>query len=242
MFSWSYRALSPAAASMFRLLGLHTGQDVSVEAAASLSGVPAGQARVLLAELTRAHLLTEHQPGRHASHDLLRAYAAEQAHAVEDEEARSAALGRYLDHYLHTAYVAATLIEPSFTPVELAPPRPGVVVGAFESAPDALSWFLAERGTLLAAVRLAAAEGFSTHTWRLAWTLTAFLLRRGLWSDQADDGSASLHSARRAGDAAGEAHALLRLAASAPGRAATMKPSAPFSITALAPIRRMRVE
>jgi hypothetical protein len=54
VFSWSYRALSGEAARMFRLLGLHPGPDISLAAAASLAAVQPGQARALLAELTRA--------------------------------------------------------------------------------------------------------------------------------------------------------------------------------------------
>ena len=38
---------------------------------------------------------------------------------------------------------------------------------------------------LLAAVDHAAATGFDTHTWQLAWTLTTFLDRRGHWHDRA---------------------------------------------------------
>src|SRR5262249_40168855 len=56
--SWSYRALSTEAARMFRLLGLHPGPDIPLAAAASLAAVRPERARVLLAELTRAHLLT----------------------------------------------------------------------------------------------------------------------------------------------------------------------------------------
>ncbi|HEU4423406.1 MAG TPA: BTAD domain-containing putative transcriptional regulator, partial [Pilimelia sp.] len=75
VFSWSYRALSPDAARLFRLLGIHPGPDISTPAAASLAGIPPDQARPLLAELARAHLITEHRPGRYAFHDLMRAYA-----------------------------------------------------------------------------------------------------------------------------------------------------------------------
>ena len=101
VFSWSYRALSAPAARMFRLLGLHPGPDVAVTAAASLAAVPPGQARALLAELTRAHLLAEHAPGRYAFHDLLRAYASELASAQECPADRASAVHRLLDHYLH---------------------------------------------------------------------------------------------------------------------------------------------
>ena len=86
VFSWSYRALSADAARLFRLLGLHPGPDISVAAAASLAAILLGQARALLAELARAHLLTEHRPGRYAFHDLLRAYATELAQADDSDE------------------------------------------------------------------------------------------------------------------------------------------------------------
>src|SRR6202035_4593365 len=93
VFSWSYRKLSPPAARMFRLLGLHQGPDISA-AAASLAGLPAGEARGALAELTRASLLTEDAAGRLSCHDLLRAYAAEQAADGERAAEREAARGR----------------------------------------------------------------------------------------------------------------------------------------------------
>ena len=89
MLSWSYRTLSEAAARLFRLLGLHPGPDLAAPAAASLAGVPLGQARRLLAELSGAHLLEERTPGRFAFHDLLRAYAVEQADESDTVEQRS---------------------------------------------------------------------------------------------------------------------------------------------------------
>jgi hypothetical protein len=79
VFSWSYQQLSPAAARMFCLLGLHPGPDITVPAAAGRAGVRLDQAGRALGQLTAACLLTEHTPGRYAFHDLLRAYAAEQA-------------------------------------------------------------------------------------------------------------------------------------------------------------------
>ncbi len=212
VFSWSYRALSAGAARLFRLLGLHPGPDITVGAAASLAGIAPDRARAMLAELISGHLLTEYRPGRYAFHDLLRAYATEQAHTHDDDGARRAAVGRVLDHSLHTAYAAATLIDPYFAPAALAPPQPGVVLRGPATAEEALSWFTAERATLLAAVPLAADAGFATHAWQLAWAVSTFLLRRGLWNDQAKTCHIGLDAARRAGDTAGEAHALLLLA------------------------------
>jgi DNA-binding IclR family transcriptional regulator len=75
VFSWSYTTLTPAAARLFRLLGLHPGPDTTAPATASLTALPLAQARRLLAELVRAGLLTETTPGRYGFHDLLAAYA-----------------------------------------------------------------------------------------------------------------------------------------------------------------------
>jgi tetratricopeptide (TPR) repeat protein len=151
-------------------------------------------------------------PGRYAFHDLLRAYATEQARDRDDDGARRAALGRLLDHWLHTACAAAALLDPFFAPVPQDTPLPGAVVGAPATAEEALRWFTAEQATLLAAVPLAAWSGLAGHAWRLAWALSTFLLRRGCWDDYTRACRASLDAARRAGDVAGEAHALLLLA------------------------------
>jgi len=48
VFSWSYHALSAGAARLFRLLGLHPGPDIPITGAASLAGIPPGQARTVL--------------------------------------------------------------------------------------------------------------------------------------------------------------------------------------------------
>jgi DNA-binding SARP family transcriptional activator/predicted negative regulator of RcsB-dependent stress response len=212
VFSWSYRALTSGAARVFRLLGLRPGAGITVSAAASLAGVPRDQARGSLAELTRAHLLSEPSPGRYTCHDLLRAYATEQAHAQDTPAERDAAVARLLDHYLYTARQAASLIEPYFPPLTLDPPRPGAVVDGLATAEDALDWFTAEQATLLAAVPFAAGHGCSASAWQLAWSLSHYLLRCGLWEEQAAACKTGLDAARAAGDAAGQAHCLHRLA------------------------------
>jgi hypothetical protein len=74
VLSWSYQVLSAPAARLFRLLGVHPGPDIDALACGALLE---GNVRPLLAELTAAHLLEEHEPGRYAFHDLLRVYARE---------------------------------------------------------------------------------------------------------------------------------------------------------------------
>jgi len=140
-------------------------------------------------------------------HDLLRAYATEQAQAQDSDRARHTALGRLLDHYLHTACTAALLLEPSLAPVIPVPPRPGVVLAGTATAEEALSWFTAEHAALVAGVPMAAGAGFGTHAWQLAWALTTFLLRLGRWDDQLLVQDIALAAAGRSNDLAGQAHA-----------------------------------
>jgi DNA-binding SARP family transcriptional activator len=185
VFGCSYRALNADAARLFRLVGLHPGADVSVAAAASLAGVPSGQARTLLAELSRAHLLTEHSPGRYNCHDLLFAYAAEQALAHDGPDVRDAAMRRVLDYYLHTAYACSKLTEAYPAPFTLAPPLPGVTIPDLATAADADEWLCAESCTLLTAVTMAAHAGLAGIAWQLAWALNSFQLRQGYWQDHA---------------------------------------------------------
>ena len=204
--SWSYRALSPDAAALFRQLGLHPGPDVSVAAAASLGGTSVAQAHRLLTELTDAHLATEQTLGRYALHDLLRAYAIEQAHSIDGEADRQAALLRMLDHYLHTAHAAARLLSPDRAPIAIDPPRAGVVLVDIANHDHALSWYASEYSVLLAAVTCAGTGRFDTHATQLAWSLTTFLDRRGLWHDRLVVQLSALAAADRLGDRPGQAH------------------------------------
>jgi tetratricopeptide (TPR) repeat protein len=171
VFSWSYRQLSGEGARMFRLLGLHAGPDISAPAAASLAAVDEPEGRRLLAELARAHLLAEHVPGRYALHDVLRAYATDQARNTDSQTERAAATGRVLDHYLHTARDAAAMVQASCGPIPLAPPRPGTAPEQFTGRERALAWFEAEYQVLLAAMPFAVNSGLDIYAWQISMVM-----------------------------------------------------------------------
>jgi len=201
VFSWSYQALSPAAAHLFRLLGLHPGPDVTPAAASALAGLPVHRVSRSLAELVRAHLIGEHTPGRYAFHDLLRMYAIEQSGLEPDGDA---AVRRLLDHLLHTAHTAVLLLEPERTAFDLDPPEPGAAVLRPAGHPEALAWFTAEYPVLLAAVRLAVTAGLDRRAWQLAWAMNTFMIRHGVWHELVDLQQTALGATRRLGDLAGE--------------------------------------
>ncbi|MBB5806173.1 DNA-binding SARP family transcriptional activator [Saccharothrix ecbatanensis] len=200
VFSWSYERLSPPAARMFLLLGVHAGREVSIPAAASLSGVPPREARRLMGELSRLHLISEQVPGRFALHDLVHACARDLAVAHEDQSGLRDAMRRVLDHYLHTANNADRLLYSQREEIAFADPAPGVVVPELTERADALAWFQIEHGSLMAAVGHAAAHGFDTHAWQLAWTTTAFARLRSFWHEQARCLEIALAAAKRLDD------------------------------------------
>jgi tetratricopeptide (TPR) repeat protein len=206
-FSWSYRALSAPAARMFRLLGLHPGPDQSAAAAASLGDLPEDQARSLLEQLADAHLLAEHRPGRFSCHDLLRAYAAEQARATDSEADLRRATHRMLDHYLHSARVADLLLSPRPSPVRLPSPRPGSVVAELADRTEALAWLTAEHQALLAVTAHAADTGFETHAWQIPLFLGSYFDTTAHWPDWAASQRIALTAAERIQDRAGQANA-----------------------------------
>ncbi|MEU8157140.1 BTAD domain-containing putative transcriptional regulator [Micromonospora sp. NPDC048986] len=202
--SWSYRTTSTEAARVFRLLGLHPGPDVSAAGAASLVGLPVNRVRPLLAELTRAHLIDEHAPGRYGFHDLLRAYAAELTRAEESAAETDAALRRMFGHYLHTGHAAAVVLDPHRDPIDLEPPVPLTIVHPVDTYEQAMAWFSTEHATLIATTMHATEHGFAAYGWQLTWTLISYLDRQGHWHDGLALRKAALVAAERRDDVAGQ--------------------------------------
>lgn len=210
VFSLSYRHLPDAAARMFRLLGLHPGPDISAPAAASLAGVTLASARTALRDLARASLIIENGPGRYTFHDLLRAYAAEQAADAADaaDAGETSATRRMLDHYLHTAHLAHRVLYPGRELISLPAAAGGVTPETVEGKAAALSWLEAEYQVLLKIVDLAAGAGLDDHAWQLPVVLWTYHNVCGHWHDGARLHRAALEAARRRGDLGGQASAL----------------------------------
>ena len=139
VLSWSYDRLSPGAARLFRLLGADPGPDSSAAAMAGLAGVPVADARPLVLELCRVHLIREVAPGRYTLLRVLRAYARDLLDREAAEE-RLCAIRRLLDHYLATADA-----------------------GDVPSEASARAWRDAERRSVEAAARSALRHGFADH-------------------------------------------------------------------------------
>ena len=209
--AWSVRHLDDEAARAFRLLGLHPGADFDTYAAAALTGTTLRQARWLLDRLARAHLIQPAGTGRYGMHDLLRAYAADQAADQDSEQERRAALSRLLDHYLATAAAAAgTLFRAD--PDQPALPQPAGPMPPVTSPAAALAWLDAQRSTLVAVAAHAADHGWPGHAIGLAATIFRYP-DVGNFTDAAAMHSHARRAAAQAGDRAAEAAALTMLGA-----------------------------
>jgi tetratricopeptide (TPR) repeat protein len=200
VFSWSCQDLSRRAAELFWLLGIHPGPDISLPAAASLAGTAPAETGAVMRELAALHLVKEHRPGRYILHDLVRAYAAEQAHAIIPASQRQDAIQRALDHYLHTARDADAKLSPLRHPIALAPPRDGTTPESLPGRRAVMNCFDAEHQVLLAVSALAPRAGFDTHAWQLPWTFASQLDRQGYWHDCAAVLDSALAAAQRLGD------------------------------------------
>ncbi|WP_250005088.1 BTAD domain-containing putative transcriptional regulator [Actinoplanes sp. M2I2] len=209
IFSWSYRALSPAAARLFRLLALHPGPDVTLPAAASLGGLSAGDARTVFGELARSRLITERRPGRYGAHDLIAAYARELMLDGESVAEREAAADRLLRYYRRVAYAANLFIN---APIDAEPVAYEGVVAEPRDDKEAAAWFTAERAELKAVIRQAIDRGRVYDAWQLELTVQGFYQREGWWHEWATVVGECLTAAEDGGDRAGAAEMLRSLA------------------------------
>ncbi|SPT49925.1 tetratricopeptide repeat protein [Actinomadura madurae] len=96
----SYRRLDPQQQRAFRLMAFAPGHDISTDSATALLDGDRFDARRLLADLARGHLLEAPAFDRWSMHDLIRLYGAEHSAAHSAADHRDQALARLIQHYL----------------------------------------------------------------------------------------------------------------------------------------------
>ncbi|WP_167978844.1 AfsR/SARP family transcriptional regulator [Lentzea indica] len=207
VFYASYRGLSPDAARLFRMFGVHPGCDVDAYSLAALAGTDLRTTRRLLDTLVRANLVDETTEQRYLQHDLLATYAAELTRATDTPAERTSALRRLLDHYLHTAARAVRFIAPTEVDHTGPPATPAPELQTYDAA---VRWLDAERANLIRAAEAAAPE-LPAYTTGLSRVLSWYL-DIGLYLDEAQrlQGKA-LETAREHGDLVAEGIALRTL-------------------------------
>ncbi|GAB3433018.1 AfsR/SARP family transcriptional regulator [Flindersiella endophytica] len=211
-FDWSYERLTPPVQRLFRRLGLVPGHDVTPESAAALTAADPEQTRWWLRSLANAHLVDRSGPQRYALHDLLRAYAAERAQAVETEPERESAIDRLLEWYLHNTVAAGKLLAPTSLYLPALSPAEGLPIIGPRDVAEAGAWLAAERRNLVAAVTEAATSGREEPAWLLADALRGYFEATGNRVDWITVAEAGMAAASAKGDAAARSAAASSLA------------------------------
>ena len=137
----SYQRLPDDLETLFRLLSVVPGGDVSQAAAAALMNLTEAAVRPRLMSLVRSHLIEQHVLNRWRMHDLVRLYSTELAAAAPQEA--DEAYGRVKDHYrqrLIAAFEWLSAVASAESQVVFS--RPGA----------AAEWFESERLTLMSFV------------------------------------------------------------------------------------------
>jgi hypothetical protein len=199
-FELSYQRLDADAALLFQLLPADPGPDVSTAAAAALAGFwPLGRARMVLGQLSRAHLVEAGNggAGRWRMHDLVRLYARQLSGT--DAGKREQAIDRLLAYYVNGAIGANSHMQA----------RVGTATPAwFTGREGALAWLDAEWPNLIAAVTMAAGTGRDQIAMNLSLAFSRYLSWRRRFDEWIAVMSISRDCARRQENHAYEAAVL----------------------------------
>jgi tetratricopeptide (TPR) repeat protein/transcriptional regulator with XRE-family HTH domain len=211
VFAWSYDALAPRDASLFRLLSLHPGTSFTASSVAALATMSEADAASGLERLTTAHLIDEVRLGRYRMHDLLQRFAAERTSVEDSASERSAATHRLLHWYLGTANAALQVISPCRAPVDLGSADTENISASFSDHVEAAQWCEDELVAMARATRIAAKNGDVFVATRLPIVLCDYFYRRKPWRMWLRPLQDSLAAATAAGDdfARGWMHNLL---------------------------------
>jgi tetratricopeptide (TPR) repeat protein len=189
---------------MFRLLPVNPGPNISAEAVEALAQLPLHDAALVLATLTRSHLI-EADIGR-SRRWRLSGFSRPLAHRLSDKYAeidqREQAQDRLLGYYLGMMDAANGFLQ---VPAGADPTT------QFADRDGAVAWLTEERANLTGAVRMAAATGRDHVAIRLSLLLAEYLAQQNEYGELLVITKLGLEMARRRGDREVEADALNNL-------------------------------
>lgn len=219
-FGFSYQELDDTQRTLFRRLGLHPGSRVGLHVAAALGGISAAEADRTLDVLVSHNLLEEPARHRYRMHDLLRDYAVQRVFLDDEPAVRAESRHRMLVYYAAAADRAADILQPHGR--GLTSRRydgPELSDGSVTDFPhiatvaDAQAWFEEEYLNLVAVTLHALDRRSYGFAARLPRAMAQYLDREGRWKDAIDVHETALRAWYALGDTAGQAGALIDLAA-----------------------------
>jgi tetratricopeptide (TPR) repeat protein/DNA-binding SARP family transcriptional activator len=202
----AYQALAAPERRLFRLLSLHPGPVIPVEAAYACDGRSSSETLKSLMALMTAQLVgSPDEHDRFSVHDLLAEFAASRLGCDEPDEESNASRARLLEFYAASAAHAAATAVPGY---QAPPSRPAAHAVRFSDRSEALAWFARERPNLTAMIRYAHGESCHDQARRLADPVATLLDLVGGAVESAGVRALAVDSAHAAGDVDAEAFAL----------------------------------
>lgn len=207
-FSMSYQALDPDQQRLFRLLGIHPGPDISMDATAALMGMDRAWVKRRLDALVDAHLLPHPEERRYRMHDLLRRFAAAVAAQDEYRDERLAAEARILSYYHYGAHNADTKLYPHRVGLPTLPMAADITPPQFHDDRSALKWLEWERENINAAIRLAHSRQLNKYVTIMSSSAGETYQRMGYFEDVMFTLNIAVQLAKDNGDVLDHAYSL----------------------------------
>jgi tetratricopeptide (TPR) repeat protein len=179
-----------------------------VQAAAAVAELDLPMTQGLLDDLANAHLIEPTAQGRYRFHDLLRTYAADQAHRSDRDDDRDRALQTLLGWYANTARICDKLVYPAHPRLHLQLFNVTDQASVLDRV-QALDWLRSERRNLLASLQHAIRHKMREHALQLADSMR-FLYMLGSWDEYLEVNSYGLAAARDCSDGDAETYFILR--------------------------------
>ncbi|SFK51482.1 Tetratricopeptide repeat-containing protein [Amycolatopsis sacchari] len=195
VFDASVVRLSPAAARLYRLGGLHPGGGFDAGMLIDVSGVEPEEVDDGLEELLDANLIEEDEYGRFRFHDLIRAHAA--ASAEQEPDALRRAI---VEWYLKALVRADAVVHPHRW--RLSPLY--AEVGPM-SADEAWRWLDREQAAVRGALLEAERQGWSELVWQFCEALWGFFVHRRDYAEWIELQRLGIAAAQRCGHRLAEA-------------------------------------
>ncbi|HEV7451308.1 MAG TPA: tetratricopeptide repeat protein [Pseudonocardiaceae bacterium] len=204
VFSWSYQALDPQLARVFRNLGLHPTPKFSLAAVAALTDATTSETRTVLVALSSMNLLEETGRNRYRLHDLLHVYARERVTIEESDSERARAVRRLIGWYLLTADSAARQIGPPRAQERVSLSSVAGTPSLFATRNAALTWCDTECANLVSIARQALEQGEPVAAWQIPVVLWTYFHLRKPWGSWFEALTLGLEAAREVNDRAAE--------------------------------------
>ncbi|WP_410570433.1 ATP-binding protein [Amycolatopsis sp. cmx-4-61] len=191
-FDWSYHALPPDVAAVYRLLAEIPGPEFGIELAAAVVQLADQEMDVALQVLVDASLLEEVDNDRYRFHDLVRLHARAQHDPQRDEVVARAAAW-----YLRQMTRANLVIIPQRWRVSPVADHLRDEPAHFASDGAALNWLARELPSVLAILEEAVADRHDEVSWQLCEALWELLLYRKHYPEWLRSHALGITAARR---------------------------------------------